>query len=376
MKKKLLLLAIGLTGMHVSAQVGIGTTPDEAAMLDVASTDKGILIPRISLSSTKHILNNSASSQPDGLFVYNTGDVLAEGFYFWDGAEWKSVESSSAVAPAISSLLCERASLEPSSFKAGQFYSGLLKVPYLGGNGGKYSAGTVYLSNSDRNLKIRLKPGRLEYGAGELVFDVEGTPSQSSPVEVKLPVVFAGKYCEATVGVEQNAVVASIATVGPLLYTLDNGFGGFHRSITSLDGKFSVRVFVPTGTALGNADIQIRTNKQPVTIMWNGLVSWQGGSKGTASNELSLPSTNVWYGNTSENSNTAASSKDAGWGDEDVYYLAPEQRTYMWSSTDVNDKTVYVLTFMMGAPSYLLSADVTNAAQTKAFLQIEQIEAN
>jgi hypothetical protein len=384
-KKKSLLLASALISLNLSAQVGIGTAaPHEAAMLDVVSTDKGILIPRVSLPSNDYDLNTNADEQPPSLLVYNTGGgALAEGFYYWDGAEWKSVDSSSSAAPEISELICERASLEPSSFKKGEAYSGLLRVPYLGGNGGKYSAGNPISctgASTNKNLQIRLKAGRLAYGAGELVFDVTGIPTADSPAAATFPITFAGKSCQVAVGDAQNAVVASIATVGPLEKTSE-GRNGYHRVITSPDGEFSVRLFVPDGTSLTGADIQIRTNNSPVTIMWNGLVSWQGGTIGTASNKFKLPSNGIWYGNgvgqDGDDAVASGSSNIAGWGDRDVYYSsAPEQRTYMWTTTDVNNKTVYILTFIMGATDTSGAVDATKAANTKVFLRIEQVQAD
>lgn len=65
------------------ANVGIGTTqPDESAVLDINSSNKGLLIPRMSLQQ-----RNSIQNPANGLMVYQT-DLLS-GFYFYDGKEWK-----------------------------------------------------------------------------------------------------------------------------------------------------------------------------------------------------------------------------------------------------------------------------------------------
>lgn len=67
------------------ANVGIGTTqPNESAILDVSSTSKGLLIPRMTLHQ-----RNTIQNPADGLMVYQT-DILS-GFYFYDGKEWKPV---------------------------------------------------------------------------------------------------------------------------------------------------------------------------------------------------------------------------------------------------------------------------------------------
>lgn len=66
------------------AQVGINTaSPNSSAALDVTSTDKGLLIPRV--ASTNDITAPTA-----GMMVYQTGGTA--GFYFYDG-QWALVKS-------------------------------------------------------------------------------------------------------------------------------------------------------------------------------------------------------------------------------------------------------------------------------------------
>lgn len=84
MKKFLLLL---LFPFSVSAQVGIGTTtPNSSSILDVTATDKGLLIPRISIPN----LNAAApvTSPATSLMVYNTNTTTGIGYYYWDGTKW------------------------------------------------------------------------------------------------------------------------------------------------------------------------------------------------------------------------------------------------------------------------------------------------
>jgi len=86
---KILLLTILISlGLNIMAQVAInndGSAPDGSAMLDVKSTTKGMLIPRMSQAEITLIANPA-----NGLTVYNTSD---ERFYFYaNGAdEWKEI---------------------------------------------------------------------------------------------------------------------------------------------------------------------------------------------------------------------------------------------------------------------------------------------
>lgn len=83
------------------AQVGIGTiTPDNSAMLDISSTEKGILIPRMTALERLTISNPIA----DGLMVYQTDDV--KGFYFYDAtaSSWERVLKQTIDAVPIGAI--------------------------------------------------------------------------------------------------------------------------------------------------------------------------------------------------------------------------------------------------------------------------------
>jgi hypothetical protein len=71
MRKYIATLIIFLiTQLPSSAQVGIGTnTPDSSAQLDVSSSDKGFLVPRMTTTQRNNILHPA-----NGLLIYNTTD--------------------------------------------------------------------------------------------------------------------------------------------------------------------------------------------------------------------------------------------------------------------------------------------------------------
>jgi len=72
--------------LSLTAQVGINTaSPNASAALDVTSTNKGLLIPRV--ASTGDIASPTA-----GMMVYQTGGTA--GFYFYNGS-WNLVGGSS-----------------------------------------------------------------------------------------------------------------------------------------------------------------------------------------------------------------------------------------------------------------------------------------
>jgi roadblock/LC7 domain-containing protein len=87
LKKALILsLVIIVFSTNTQAQVAIntdGSAPDTSAMLDVKSTDMGILIPRMDDTAM-----NNIATPATGLMVYNT---TANDFYYYDGSNWTPI---------------------------------------------------------------------------------------------------------------------------------------------------------------------------------------------------------------------------------------------------------------------------------------------
>ena len=77
-----------------SAQVGIGTeTPNSSSLLELSSTSKGLLVPRMEESQ-----KNAISSPAQGLLIFQTNGVV--GFYSYVGSNWlRVVYDAGIVAP-------------------------------------------------------------------------------------------------------------------------------------------------------------------------------------------------------------------------------------------------------------------------------------
>src|SRR5215831_1085899 len=100
--RKILLCGLAASLFHLSLyarqNVGVGTvTPDASARLEINAPDKGVLIPRISLTNIATAA--PVTSPATGLLVYNTNASVAGGsgigFYHWDGLQWQSVLTDS-----------------------------------------------------------------------------------------------------------------------------------------------------------------------------------------------------------------------------------------------------------------------------------------
>ncbi|WP_158962914.1 beta strand repeat-containing protein [Myroides fluvii] len=90
MKKIILSAAVAftvLTTTNVVAQQGFGTnTPDRSAAVDIVSSKRGLLIPRIDLTKTTEA--GPVSKPENALFVYNkaTANDVTPGFYYWEAS--------------------------------------------------------------------------------------------------------------------------------------------------------------------------------------------------------------------------------------------------------------------------------------------------
>ncbi|RSK43428.1 tail fiber domain-containing protein [Hymenobacter perfusus] len=89
----LLLLAAPHLAQAQAGSVGIGTTtPNAAAALEVSSTTKGLLLPRLTLAQ-RDVLTASATAPPvAGLVIYQTDST--PGLYAYDGTTWVRLGNS------------------------------------------------------------------------------------------------------------------------------------------------------------------------------------------------------------------------------------------------------------------------------------------
>ena len=90
-----------LLSLSTFAQTGIGTTtPNASAKLDVYSTNKGFLPPRVTLTSVSDA--TTIASPAEGLLVYNLGSVgLQAGYYYWNGANWATIATATSAGNGV-----------------------------------------------------------------------------------------------------------------------------------------------------------------------------------------------------------------------------------------------------------------------------------
>jgi hypothetical protein len=89
LKSKLIIIVV-LLAFTVNAQVGIGTPNPEAA-LDITSSNDGLLIPRVALTTTSSALPLTAPTVSE--LIYNSATVadVTPGYYYWNGTSWELI---------------------------------------------------------------------------------------------------------------------------------------------------------------------------------------------------------------------------------------------------------------------------------------------
>ncbi len=96
MKKTILFFLTAMFYFFISfSQVAINSTgnlPDGSAMLDISATDKGVLIPRVTLNDVTTA--DPISSPATGLIIFNESGSAPIGLYYWDGNRWHLLVSN------------------------------------------------------------------------------------------------------------------------------------------------------------------------------------------------------------------------------------------------------------------------------------------
>jgi len=262
-----------------NGQVGIGTaTPDASAILDVSSTNKGILGPRISLESITDAV--TVPTPATGLLVYNTGiaGLKYVGYVFWNGGEWRTFNNSSLQTGTVGTLLCNSATITPTTYTAGTPYNGTLNIPYTGGNGGIYSAITIGPING---LTATLPSGNFNSGPGNIIFTVTGTPTVSSPTTTTFGLTLGGQICSAEVGNDLLPVGGISYWSGGMLASTSNVLASGSLAMPIIENTFRLDAFFSNNSNGGPGSVTFTPRIYNITagtvkIWWGGQTSVEG----------------------------------------------------------------------------------------------------
>lgn len=92
------IVVLSLSKTFAQNNVGIGTTtPEPRAILDLESSNKGLLLPQLTKAQRQAIDTVASPASIRGLVVYDIDD---KNIWSFDGSNWKSVTPVSAPTPA------------------------------------------------------------------------------------------------------------------------------------------------------------------------------------------------------------------------------------------------------------------------------------
>ena len=87
----LILMILNVAGMNAQVTIGADTDPHSGALLDLISSSKGLLLPRVTLDENKTLFvldGADEQSQMAGMLVYNAANDCLE---YWNGIKWVSL---------------------------------------------------------------------------------------------------------------------------------------------------------------------------------------------------------------------------------------------------------------------------------------------
>lgn len=98
---KQILFLLLLIATPVFGQVGVNTTnPDPSSMLDISATNKGVLVPRVSLPNVTTTMLDGTNTAATGLLIWNTNATTTGGngvgFYFFNGTQWMPITQTAS----------------------------------------------------------------------------------------------------------------------------------------------------------------------------------------------------------------------------------------------------------------------------------------
>lgn len=161
----------------LSAQEGIGTnSPDASAVLDLTSTNRGFLPPRMTYAQMTAIVSPTA-----GLTVYCT-DCEPVGVHYYDGSYFLHTQTG-ATSGNLSSLDDTALSYTGSStlnygFTYTDAHGITVSIPYTGWGGNAHNP-IAFNSTNVWGLTATLSPTTLTAGSGNATFIITGTPDSN-----------------------------------------------------------------------------------------------------------------------------------------------------------------------------------------------------
>ena len=290
---------------------GIGTlTPNASSLLDITSTSKGMLIPRMT-KSQRDLIGTPAT----GLLIYQTNNT--PGFYYYDGGAWSAVTPKGGANKSLNNLTAPtavNADLLPAStnsidlgsaalnwkniYAAGSYYIGASKVVDATGTGNSFIGLTGNTANTGA-YNTAVGNGALFANSSASYNTATGYQSLYSNTSGLSNTADGWKALHANTTGYNNTAVG--------LNALSANTTGYKNTATGLDALYQNTTGI-YNTAHGEEALYSNTTGGANTA--NGLqalYSNTDGSANTANGSSALYSNTTGYYNTADGANAVAS---------------------------------------------------------------------
>jgi trimeric autotransporter adhesin len=199
-----LLCSLTLASTMAHAQTGIGTTtPDPSSRLEVSSTTKGLLTPRMTTAQRNAIVNPA-----QGLMIYNT-DLNCFNFYDQAKSTWVGIGCEAVPSTATGAIDCNN-SVVQGTYRQGEALNSsntiTLTINFS-------TTGTYNISTTSNGMTFAGTGTVSTTGAQSIVLTGSGTPLAAGANAI--PVSFNSSSCVVVVNVEDRvARLSSCPTAG------------------------------------------------------------------------------------------------------------------------------------------------------------------
>lgn len=194
-----------------NGNVGIGTAaPVNTAILELASTEKGFLVPRMSESQRDAITSPATS-----LLIYNSDKKCLEQ-YINTTEQWYNICDRTISGPGSADVDCASAKINGSRLS----YAGsatavpagyTVTLRYTNGNGGKYSAFNIS-STGVTGLTATAPAGNVAMGDGSITFTISGTYNASGTANFAIQ-IGSGTTCTFSIDIRNGSAASNCTSM-------------------------------------------------------------------------------------------------------------------------------------------------------------------
>jgi len=260
------------------AQVGIGTTsPNASSILDITSTNAGLLIPRVALTGANDI--TTIAAPVTSLLVYNSG-FAPNGYYYWNGTIWVQLAASTTAwtltgnaGTAVATNFLGTTDNVDLVIKRNNIRAGYIGDPYydptsFNSNNGNTSLGANSLTNPTINIATQtgvrntavgvnvmpgLTTGQRNTGVGDFALFSNTTGTENTAVGVGS--LYSNIFSSGHVAIGRNALTSFNA---PNTANIGNTAVGFSSLRNSVTGNSNTAIgFESLRNVLGSGNVGI-----------------------------------------------------------------------------------------------------------------------